>query len=99
MNQILRRSVDRGERRRMLRGISHVSVDEKAIHRGHKYATVVSDSERGVVLDVGQGRDQNSVTALLQGLLGDLKDEIRPLRPICGRPIFLAPPSCFRMRR
>ena len=37
VNRILHRSVERGERRRALQGISHVSVDEKAIHRGHKY--------------------------------------------------------------
>lgn len=79
VNRILHRNVERGERRRALQGISHVSVDEKAIHRGHKYATVVSDSERGVVLDVGQGRDKNSVKALLKGLLGDLKDEIQTI--------------------
>ena len=79
VNRILHRSVERGERRRALQGISHVSVDEKAIHRGHKYATVVSDSDRGVVLDVGQGRDKNSVKALLRGLLGDLKDEIQTI--------------------
>ncbi len=79
VNRILHRSVEFGERRRVLRGISHVSVDEKAIHHGHKYATVVSDSERGVVLDVGQGRDKHSVTALLEGLLGDLKDEVQTL--------------------
>ncbi len=49
-NQILHRSVEFGERRHVLQGISHVSVDEKAIHHGHKYATGVSDSERGVSL-------------------------------------------------
>ncbi len=76
VNRILHRS---GQRRRVHQGISHVSVDEKAIHRGHTYATVVSDSERGVVLDVGQGRDKNSVTALLQGRLGDLRDEIQTI--------------------
>lgn len=69
--------MDRGERRRALQGISYVSVDEKAIHRGHKYATVVSDSVRGAVLDVGRGRDKSSVQALLHDLLGDTKDEIQ----------------------
>ena len=54
-------------------------VEEKAIHRGHTYATVVSDSERGMVLDVGQGRDKNSVKALLKGILGDLKGEIQTI--------------------
>lgn len=63
VNRILHRS---GERRCALQDISHVSVDDQAIHRGHKYATVVSDSERDVVVDVGQGRDNNRVKALLQ---------------------------------
>ena len=36
VNRILHRSVERGQRRRVLQGISHVSVDEKAMHRGHK---------------------------------------------------------------
>ena len=77
VNRVLHRSVERGQCRRTLEGILHVSVDEKAIHP--KYATIVSDSERGVVLDEGQGRDKTSVPALLQGLLGDLKDEIQTI--------------------
>ena len=44
--------------------------------RGHNYATVVSDSERGIVPDVEPGCDKYSVKALLQGLLGDVKDEM-----------------------
>ena len=77
VNRILHRSVARGERRRALKDRSHLSVDEQAIHRGHQYATVVSDSERGVVLDVGPGRDNASARALLQGLLGQIRGEIR----------------------
>ena len=49
VNRILHRSVARGLKRRSLDDIAHVSVDEKAFQRGHCYATIVSDSKRGVV--------------------------------------------------
>ncbi len=76
-NRILHRSVFRGEKRRSLDGIAHLSVDEKAIQRGHTYATIVSDSERGVVLDVGESRDKVSAKALLTRLLGAKKAKIK----------------------
>lgn len=52
-------------------------MDEKTNHRGHKYETIVSDSERGVVLDVGLGHDKNSVKAPLLGLLENLEGAIQ----------------------
>ena len=79
VNRILHRSVDGGKRRYALQGISHVSVEDKAIHRGHRYAMGERDSERGVVLDVGKGRDKNGVKARLHGLLGDIRDEIQTI--------------------
>ena len=56
-----------------------MSVDEKAIHRGHKYATVVSDLARAMVLDVGEGRDKSSVRALLKDILGAIKEESKTI--------------------
>jgi len=38
---------------------------------------VLSDSERGVVLDVGQGRDKQSAKALLQRIMGQMQGEIQ----------------------
>lgn len=54
-------------------------MDEKAIHRGHTFATVVSDSARATVLDAGEGRDNSSVRALLQDILGTIKDESKTI--------------------
>ena len=54
-------------------------MDEKAINRGHKYATVVSDSVRAMALDVGEGRDRSSVRVLLQDILGAIKDESKTI--------------------
>ena len=79
VNRILHRGVERWERRRFLSEISHVSMDKKAIHRGHKYATVVSDLARAMVLDVGEGRDKSSVRALLQDILGAIKEESKTI--------------------
>lgn len=79
VNRILHRGVERWECRRFLSEISHVSMDEKAIHRGHTYATVLSDSARAIVLDAGEGRDKSSVRALLQDILGAIKDESKTI--------------------
>ena len=58
VHRIMHRAVARGESRRSLADVRHISIDEKALKLGHSYATVVSDSDLGVVLDVGQGRIQ-----------------------------------------
>ena len=58
VHRIMHRAVARGESRRSLTDVRHISIDEKALKRGHTCATIVSDSDLGVVLDVGQGRIQ-----------------------------------------
>jgi transposase len=42
----------------------HVSIDEKAIQRGHKYISVLSDEQTGVVIGAVEGRKKISVDAL-----------------------------------
>lgn len=53
---IMRRAVARGLLRREQQPVKYVGVDEKAIRKGHKYFTVVSDLERSAVLWVGDDR-------------------------------------------
>lgn len=67
------------EPRRALQGVSHLSVDEKAIHRGYELAMVVSDFDRGVFLVVSLERDKASVYALPRGLLRDLKNDVQAI--------------------
>ncbi len=76
VNRILHRSVARGMKRRSLDAIAHVSIDEKAFQRGHSNATIVSDSARGVVLDIGEGRDKVSTKMLLNRLLAAKKGAV-----------------------
>ncbi len=69
----MHRAVERGGSRRSLAGIHHISIDEKALKRGQTYATIVSDSDRGVVIDVGPGRTKKGTIELLECLLGQIR--------------------------
>jgi transposase len=52
-----------------LDGLEVIAMDEFAIQRGHRYATVVIEPQRRRVLWVGRGHDRESVRAFFQ-LLG-----------------------------
>jgi transposase len=67
VNRIMHRSVERGMLRREVSKVpfEHISIDEKSFKKGHKYVTVLSHPKSGVVLDVGEGRDESSVQELL----------------------------------
>ncbi|MCF6171172.1 MAG: ISL3 family transposase [Bacteroidales bacterium] len=67
VNRILHRSTERGMQRRDMSTVAfeHISIDEKSFKKGHHYVTVISHPRSGAVLDVGEGRDQESVKQLL----------------------------------
>lgn len=52
-----------------LDGVQRIAMDEFAIHKGHRYATVVVDVERKRVLWVGRGRSRAEVRPFFE-LLG-----------------------------
>lgn len=58
---IMRRAVARGLLRREQRPVVHVGIDEKAIRKGHKYFTVVSDLDESAVLWVGEDRKRETL--------------------------------------
>lgn len=68
---IMERAVARGLARRQADPIPRIGVDEKAFRKGHKYATLVTDLDRGRVLYVAQERKQAS----LDGFWGTLTAE------------------------
>jgi transposase len=63
----LRRAVGRARRRAAGRHAGrlgrHLAIDECAIKRGQVYATVFSDPDRGVVIDLAPGRDGAAIWA------------------------------------
>lgn len=65
---VMKRAVERGLLRREDDPLVHVGMDEKAIARGHCYATVLNDIEGGRVWDVVEGRDEAGAQAALETL-------------------------------
>jgi transposase len=63
----LRRAVGRCRKRASARHHSrlgrHLAIDECALKKGHVYATVFSDPDRGVVIDLAPGRDGAAIWA------------------------------------
>lgn len=58
---IMERAVARGQKRRKAEKTAYLGVDEKAFRKGHRYATIVSDLERGHVLYVAEERKRASL--------------------------------------
>lgn len=67
VNRIMHRCVERGLNRRDLTTVpfEHISIDEKSFKKGHQYVTVVSHPRSGVILNVGQDRNESSTKDLL----------------------------------
>lgn len=59
--QIQERAVERGRNRKGVVLPRHVGVDEKSFAKGHKYETIVYDTEKGTVEDVIDDREQKSL--------------------------------------
>lgn len=70
---VLERAVARGLARRKEEAIPSLGIDEKAIRKHHRYATILSDIEGGRVYEVAEGR----TTEAAAGLLRDLPEAVR----------------------
>ncbi len=70
--------LERRHKRRPLRKIRYIAVDEFSTHKGHKYMTVVLDLESGEILHAQKGKD----AAALAGFLRELKRAKAPLKAI-----------------
>jgi len=59
--RIQERAVERGRIRKGMVLPKHVGIDEKSFAKGHKYETVVYDTDKGTVEDVIDNREQQSL--------------------------------------
>ena len=57
----LHRSIERHRQGHRVRGLRIIGIDEVSYHKRHKYATLVYDLERSVVVWVGQGRGRATI--------------------------------------
>jgi transposase len=65
---VMGRAVRRGLLHREEREMPAVGLDEKAIRKHHRYATVLSDIGRGCVHEVVESRTKEATMAMLRGL-------------------------------
>lgn len=65
LHHIMSKAVERGLSRREDEDIKHIGIDEKSMKKGHKYISVLYDSERCRVIDVGEDRTTSSARSLI----------------------------------
>ena len=78
----LHRSIERYRHGHRVRGVRVIGIDEVSYHKRHKYATLVYDLERSVVVWVGQGRGRATIDQFFdhQQRLPEVTDPHRVLR-------------------
>lgn len=82
VNRILYNAARRGmERRKTERGrIKRVGVDEKSFRKGHCYASILSDTEGGRILEVEEHRTKKACGELLEkGLTQEQREEVEEI--------------------
>jgi transposase len=76
---VMARAVARGLLRRKEQPLKHIGLDEKAIAKGQRYATIfndLSDPEGARVIEVVPERTQEAATGLLQSLPPEQREQI-----------------------
>jgi transposase len=69
VRSIMESAVEYGlEQRGEIANLKHVSLDEKAYTQGHKYATILIDSDNDYVVEMTEGRKEKNVKALFFSL-------------------------------
>jgi transposase len=74
---IMERGVQRGLARRSLEGMERVGIDEKSFRRGQDYVSVLTDLDKGRVIEVEPGRDQQSAGRLLESVPPQWREAIK----------------------
>lgn len=81
IHRIMHKAVELGMSRRddSVRYYS-LSIDEKAVHKGHNYISVLTEESTGIVIEVVEGRTKESVDKLCnQGLTVEQRLEVKTI--------------------
>lgn len=75
LSDLLHRSIERIRSGHRIRGLKTIGIDEIAYSKGHKYATLVYDLDRSVVLWVGKGKGRESIDKFFNSALSDYQKQ------------------------
>jgi transposase len=73
LSDILHRTIERLRHNHHIRALKTIGVDEVAYHKGKRYATVVYDLDRGVVVWIGKGKGRETIDDFFQNHLSDFQ--------------------------
>ncbi len=75
-HEIMKRAVERGLAKRDLEGIRYVGIDEKSFGKGQDYVSVMTDPKPSRVIEVAEGRSEESAGILWNSLTNTQKSHI-----------------------
>ena len=87
-HHLMERAVARGILRRQQRAPKYVGVDEKAVAKGHRYATLLNDIERSVVIDVVEGRGKERLEQCLRSIPSKELEKVEAFAMDMWQPYF-----------
>lgn len=77
VNGIMNRAVERGIAKRQEEVLMQLSIDEKSMKKGHKYLTVLSNPQKGSVIEVCETRTEKAVKEMLESnLTEDQREQV-----------------------
>ncbi len=88
VDAVMLRAVERGRSRQRPRLVRHIGIDEKAVKKRHRYFTIVSDLDAGVVLWVGRGRKRESIDAFWSALSREQLEAVEGVAMDMWQPYF-----------
>ncbi len=75
-HEIMKRAVERGLAKRDLDGIRYVGIDEKSFGKGQDYVSVMTDPKASRVIEVAEGRTEESAGILWNSMSDEQKKQI-----------------------
>ena len=76
---IMKRAVGRGLERRGDEPIKHLGIDEKSFRSGHRYVSLLNDLEGGRVIEIVEGRDEQSASLLFDALTDAQREKVEAI--------------------
>lgn len=68
VKEVFKESLRKQLKKRSLREVEHIAIDEFAVQKGHRYMTVVLDLDSGEILYAHEGKDADAVIPFLKKL-------------------------------
>lgn len=78
-DRIMSRAVDRGLARRGDEAVDKLGIDEKSFRSGHRYVSTLNDLAAGRVIEVVEGRDEQSASKLFESLSAAQRDKVEAI--------------------